>query len=259
MADFLHFVLAPASDLPQGPTSWADLADAQARGLEQAMALRIFACPTDWSGNLETLVEAGLAHSGGADPFGASPQVQAGLGAPSAPAGQRSLRCDALVPVLDAASLCLGIYAQPEGQVGGQSGAQAEANPGPIQCLACLPLAEIENETCWFYPTENGRYLSWQSQRPRSFLPGRFPDGELSTPAEGFEPADLRLLWSLLADDSAMTCVGLTYRGRRIEWPIQPKALESEEAASVWSWFELDDLSSEPWQRLDRIETSPRR
>jgi hypothetical protein len=35
-------------------------------------------------------------------------------------------------------------------------------------------------------------------------------------------------------------------------------ALESEEAASVWSWFELDDLSPEPWQRLDRIETSPR-
>jgi len=26
----------------------------------------------------------------------------------------------------------------------------------------------------------------------------------------------------------------------------------------VWSWFELDDLSPEPWQRLDRIETSPR-
>jgi hypothetical protein len=258
MADVFHFVLAQASDLPQGLSSLANLADAQARGLEQAMALRIFACPTDWPGNLETLVEAGLAHSGGADPFGASPQVQAGLGAPSAP-GQRSLRCDALVPVLDAASLCLGIYAQPEAQVGGQSEAQAEANQGQIQCLACLPLAEIENETCWFYPTENGRYLSWQSQRPRSFLPGRFPDGELSTPAEGFEPADLRLLWSLLADDSAMTCVGLTYRGRRIEWPIQPKALESEEAASVWSWFELDDLSPEPWQRLDRIETSPRR
>jgi len=26
----------------------------------------------------------------------------------------------------------------------------------------------------------------------------------------------------------------------------------------VWTWFELDDLSPEPWQRLDRIETSPR-
>ena len=177
MADFLHFVLAPASDLPQGPTSWADLADAQARGLERAMALRIFACPTDWPGNLETLVEAGLAHSGGADPFGVSPQVQAGLQAPSAP-GQRGLRCDALVPVLDAASLCLGIYGQPEPPVGGPPGAQADANPGPIHCLACLPLAEIENETCWFYPTENGRYLSWQSQRPRRFLPGRLPDGE---------------------------------------------------------------------------------
>ena len=254
MADFLHFVLAPASDLPQGQASWADLADAQARGLEQAMALRIYACPTDWPGTLETLVEAGLAHSGGADPYGAAPQLQSGLGSAAKPQ-ERSLRCDALVPVLDAASLWLGIYAQPDAQ----AGHQGEANPGQIQCLVCLPLAEIENETCWFYPTDNGRYLSWQSQRPRSFLPGRFPDGELSTAAEGFDPADLRLLWSLLADDSAMTCVGLTYRGRRIEWPIQPKALESEEAASVWSWFELDDLSSEPWQRLDRIETSPRR
>jgi hypothetical protein len=257
MADFLHFVLAPASDLPLRPTSWADLADAQARGLEQAMALRIYACPTDWPGNLETLVEDGLAHSGGADPFAASPQVQIGLQAPTAP-GQRSLRCDALVPVLDAASLCLGIYAQPEPQVGAQPGAQGEANPGQIQCLACLPLAQIENETCWFYPTENGRYISWQSQRPRRFLPGRLPAGEASSPAETFEPTDLRLLWSLLADDQAMTCVGLTYRGRRIEWPIQALPVESLEAASVWTWFELDDLSPEPWQRLDRIETSPR-
>ena len=245
MADFLHFVLAPASDLPQGPTSWADLADAQARGLEQAMALRIYACPTDWPGTLETLVEAGLAHSGGADPYGAAPQLQSGLGSAAKPQ-ERSLRCDALVPVLDAPNLCLGIYA-------GDG-----ASPDPIESLASLPLAAIENETCWFYPTENGPYLSWQSQRPRTFLPGRLPDGDLSSPAERFDPAELRLLWSLLADDQAMTCVGLTYRGRRIEWPLQALTVESQEAASVWTWFELDDLSSEPWQRLDRIETSPR-
>jgi hypothetical protein len=246
-------------------TTWAELVAAQARGLDQVLALRIFACPSDWSGNLETLVEAGLAHSGGADPFGAAAPDPSGLLPPERPQ-QRRLRCDAVVPVLDAASLCLGIYAQAtsqaqagsdqiqvqlEGQLQGQT-------KGQIQCLACLPLAEIENETCWFYPTDNGRYLSWQSQRPRSFLPGRLPDGEASGPAESFEPGGLRLLWSLLADDQTLTCVGLTYRGRRIEWPIQPRALEAEEAAAVWTWFELDDLSPQPWQRLDRIETSPR-
>ena len=241
MVNSLLFVLAPAPGLPQGKVSWADLADAQARGLDQLLALRIFACPPDWSGSLETLVEAGLAHSGGVDPYGAAP--------PSQPLGQpreRRLRCDASVPLLDATSLYLGIYGQVEG------------SPEQIECLACLPFAAIENETCWFYPSENGRYLSWQSQRPRTFLPGRLPVGEPAHAAETFDPADLRLLWSLLADDPAMTCVGLTYQGRRIEWAIQPMALESEEAASVWSWFELDDLSPEPWQRLDRIETSPR-
>ena len=237
MVNTLFFVLAPAPGLPQGKVNWADLADAQARGLDQLLALRIFACPPDWPGSLETLVEAGLAHSGGADPYGAS-----AMGQPR----ERRLRCDATVPLLDATSLCLGIYGQ------------AEGSPEEIQCLACLPFAAIENETCWFYPTENGRYLSWQSQRSRTFLPGRLPVGEPAQAVEGFDPADLRLLWSLLADDPAMTCVGLTYRGRRIEWPIQPMALESLEAASVWSWFELDDLSQAPWQRLDRIETSPR-
>jgi hypothetical protein len=269
MADSLFFVLAPAPGLPPGLTTWSELVDVQARGLEQVWALRIFACPSDWSGTLETLVEAGLAHSGGADPYGAAAPALSGL-EPPAPPLQRNLRCDALVPVLDATSLCLGIYAQATCQAeaspdqaqdlaqGELPGPIQDPNQNPIQCLACLPLAEIENETCWFYPTENGRYLSWQSQRPRSFLPGRLPDGEASGPAESFEPGQLRLLWSLLADDPALTCVGLTYRGRRIEWPIQPRALEAEEAAAVWTWFELDDLSPQPWQRLDRIETSPR-
>ena len=241
MVNTLFFVLAPAPGLPQGKVNWADLADAQARGLDQLLALRIFACPPDWPGSLETLVEAGLAHSGGADPYGASAMDQ-----PQGQPRERRLRCDATVPLLDATSLCLGIYGQ------------AEGSPEEIQWLACLPFAAIENETCWFYPTENGRYLSWQSQRSRTFLPGRLPVGEPAQAIEGFDPADLRLLWSLLADDPAMTCVGLTYRGRRIEWPIQPMALESLEAASVWTWFELDDLSQAPWQRLDRIETSPR-
>ena len=246
MADSLLFLLAPAPGLPQGPIAWSDLADAQARGLEEVLALRIFACPAHWPGSLETLVEAGLAHSGGADPFAVGPAPQSGLQTPAL-SQERSLRCDASVPLLDAASLCLGVYAQ----VG--------ASPGHYQGLATLPLVAIENETCWFYPTENGRYLSWQSQRPRSFLPGRLPDAEASIPAESFDPAELRLLWSLLADDQAMTCVGLTYRGRRIEWPIQSRPMESQESPSVWTWFELDDLSPQPWQRLDRIETSPRR
>jgi len=253
MADSLLFVLAPAPGLPQGSITRAELVDAQAKGLEQVLALRIFACPSDWSGSLETLVEAGLAHSGGADPFGASPSALLGS-EPPAPPRERSLRCDAVVPVLDAANLCLGIYAQAMDQPAASSGQIQDQ----VQWLGCLPLAEIENETCWFYPTEHGRYLSWQSQRPRRFLPGRLPDGEASGPAESFEPGQLRLLWSLLADDPALTCVGLTYRGRRIEWPIQPSALEADEAASVWTWFELDDLSPQPWQRLDRIETSPR-
>ena len=93
MANSLFFVLAPATGLPQGSLSWAELADAQALGLGQLQALRIFACPTGWPGSLETLVEDGLAHSGGDDPFGAGPARQPG--APSSKskiASQQRLR-----------------------------------------------------------------------------------------------------------------------------------------------------------------------
>ena len=132
MVNTLFFVLAPAPGLPQGKVNWADLADAQARGLDQLLALRIFACPPDWPGSLETLVEAGLAHSGGADPYGAS-----AMGQPQGQPRERRLRCDATVPLLDATSLCLGIYGQ------------AEGSPEEIQWRASLPFAAIENETCW--------------------------------------------------------------------------------------------------------------
>ena len=89
MANSLFFVLAPATGLPQGPLSWADLADAQALGLGQLLALRIFACPPGWPGSLETLVEDGLAHSGGDDPFGAGPPRQPGAPSSAQPQERR--------------------------------------------------------------------------------------------------------------------------------------------------------------------------
>ena len=52
-----------------------------------------------------------------------------------------------------------------------------------------------------------------------------------------YERSQLTLLWSLLADDLSLTCVGLTYGGQRIEWP---QAHSNPEPMATWSLFTVD-------------------
>ena len=61
-------------------------------------------------------------------------------------------------------------------------------------------------------------------------------EAQAQTPAE-YDRGQLKLLWSLLADDVSLTCVGLTYGGQRIEWP---RAHSRPEPMATWSLFTVD-------------------
>jgi hypothetical protein len=55
----------------------------------------------------------------------------------------------------------------------------------------------------------------------------------------------------LMADDEALTCVGLTYRRRRIEW--QPRRCLPEPCAT-WASFSID-VMADPSFRSDASHT----
>ena len=50
-----------------------------------------------------------------------------------------------------------------------------------VERLDAFPLRDAENETCWFYPTEDGAYLSWENQRRLELLPGVMAEQPLQT------------------------------------------------------------------------------
>jgi hypothetical protein len=57
-----------------------------------------------------------------------------------------------------------------------------------------------------------------------------------------------------MADDLALTCVGLTFRGRRIEWPVirtQP------EPFATWTCFEVDSGAESTYQENASITLFP--
>ena len=57
-----------------------------------------------------------------------------------------------------------------------------------------------------------------------------------------------------MADDEALTCVGLTYQGRRIEWP----RLEGSPAPSAtWTSFEVDTMADPSYVERARISVFP--
>ena len=123
--------------------------------------------------------------------------------------------CDALVPLIDPRSLWLGVY-----HVSGEAsdGTESEGHPGlglrvdAVTLVDSYPLQEAANETCWFYPTDNGHYLAWENRRRLLTLPGHLPDQPPRAEPFPYVHGDVHLLWSLMADDHALTCVGLTWR-----------------------------------------------
>jgi hypothetical protein len=87
-----------------------------------------------------------------------------------------------------------------------------------------VALSELSNATCWFYPTHDGTFLSRERGLGLSLQPGLIvvcPD-ELNL--EPYDRGRISVLWSLLGDNASLTCVGLTYAGQRLDWPLHHAA-----------------------------------
>lgn len=201
----LVFVIAPVSCLPDGETSWDELVASQRRGPGGAFALRLFSAADTAAENL-----AQLPWDGALEPHSGSQP--------------RRLICDAVIPQFDPRSNAIGVY---------QRCSDAET----FRCLDCFPLTDASNETCWFYPTHDGSFLSWERALAIALEPGRVAADAQPTATTAYQRSQLTVLWSLLADDLSLTCVGLTYGGQRIEWP---QAHSTPEAMATWSLFTVD-------------------
>jgi hypothetical protein len=148
--------------------------------------------------------------------------------------GQLKRVCDAITPRFEPERLWLGVYSPCPDQ------------PDRWQRLDRFPLSEASNDTCWFYPTHDGKYLSWQRDLSVTLAPGQVaePAPDLADlPTGDYSREQIALLWSLLADDTCLTCVGLTYAGRRIEWPLAERQWAN---AARWSEFSVDSTRDLP-------------
>jgi len=247
MSNSLRFILNPGPTKCVEPLDrWSDLVLRQEASLRSAFSLTIYRCPDRWAGSLQDLLDGDALNDSGQDPFDlliesqqpASDQPDKDPSESDQPAGTRHRRlvCKALIPVFDPANQWLEVYEL-----------EAPHSPdSPARRLDSLPLQEATNETCWFYPTEDGRYLSWESQQAISCHPGhvyeQLPDGQ----NHGYDRAGLRILWSLMADQSSLTCVGLTYQRKRIDFPL---LASSPGTTTTWTSFLVDSMSDSPLQK----------
>ena len=207
--------------------------------------------------SLEHLVESGKAEISGLDPFACVRSVSSqmnGVELPAEPSPSSSPRiCDTLIPRFEPASLWLGVY-----QASGTKREDADSFASPAQrfcieqinCLDKISLSDVNNDTCWFYPTEDGEYLSWESQHSIELEPGYLADGNLLDDPHQYERGHLNLLWSLMAKGKDLTCVGLTYMNRRIEWPLQ---IIDKKRSANWTSFRADSLAENSYSERSKI------
>ena len=234
MQQSLVFVLSREGLLPKDSCQWNDLVEAQRLGVGSGTQLRLFRVPDGADESLPSLLQAGAVKASGEQPLPADRPAP--------------LICDALVPLIEPRSLWLGVYQVngiPEEQ---PSGPGLQMAIDSIQCLDCYALQDAANETCWFYPTDNGRYFSWENRRRIETLPGFLPDRPPQPTPYPYEHGDVHVLWSLMADDLALTCVGLTYRRQRIEWPLR---MGVEENLSTWTEFQVDCMAESSYLELN--------
>jgi hypothetical protein len=257
MAHALVFVLAPEGALPGDGAAWAELLAAQRLGVGSGIALRMFRTATPPELTLDELVTSGQANVSGADPFvplRTDPCREDVTPSPET-ASVRRLICDALVPHLEPRSLWLGAYELNGAELQGRTGHPADRLAiASIRCLDQFSLREADNETCWFYPTENGDYFCWENQRSLELCPGYPADPCIQEGSIPYERSDLRLLWSLMADDQALTCVGLTYQRRRIEWPV---IASDPEPIATWTSFRVDSMADDNYRETSSITVFP--
>ncbi|MCS5693588.1 hypothetical protein NZK33_16610 [Cyanobium sp. FGCU-6] len=200
----LLFLLAPAAALPSEPTTRAGLQAAQDRGPAGGFSLRIFSTgrsPTDLS---RLPVDGRLT--------GDQPRSSDGT----------QLLCDALLPQIEPQRHWLGVY-RGDGEADEQ-----------FHCVDRFALSEAGNETCWFYPTHDGTFLSWERGLRLTLTPGAIVDCPDDLQRAPYDRGRISLLWSLLGDDASLTCVGLTYGGQRIHWPLGSLIAEP---MATWSRF----------------------
>ena len=128
----LIFVVAPALKLPDATTSHEVLQQAQAGGPSTGFALRIF--------------NRGSEHPD----LGLLPVDGRLTGEQRHSIDGTQLLCDALVVRIEPRHHWLGVYqVDPE-------------EPTYLRCLDRVALSELSNATCWFYPTHDGTFLSWE-------------------------------------------------------------------------------------------------
>jgi hypothetical protein len=203
----LIFVVAPATRLPDGTTSPEDLQVAQASGPTTGCALRIF--------------NRGADHPD----LGGLPVDGRLTGEQRRSSDGTQMLCDALILRIEPQHHWLGVY-------------QGEPDdPTSLQCLDRVALSELSNATCWFYPTHDGKFLSWERGLRLSLQPGSIADCPEELAAAPYERSRISVLWSLLGDDARLTCVGFTYGGQRLDWPLQslnPKPM------ATWGRFRVD-------------------
>lgn len=203
----LIFVVAPAAALPAATTTAAALEAAQALGPATGFCLRIFSKGRDHAELAKLPFDGRLT----GDQRRSSDGTQ--------------LLCDAIVPRIEPQHHWLGIF-------------QADSNQGEtLQCLDRFALSEASNATCWFYPTHDGTYLSWERGINLTLAPGRVADCPPDLLSAPYDRSRIAVLWSLLGDDASLTCVGITYGGQRIDWPV--RALTPEPVAT-WGRFRVD-------------------
>jgi hypothetical protein len=203
----LIFVVAPATQLPEATSSPQDLQVAQASGPSTGCVLRIFS-RGDEHPDLGLLpVDGRLTGTQGRSSDGTQ------------------LLCDALIVRIEPQHHWLGIYqGDPD-------------DPTTLQCLDRVALSELSNATCWFYPTHDGTFLSWECGLRLSLQPGLIADCPEELAAAPYERSRLSVLWSLLGDDASLTCVGITYGGQRLDWPLRSL---SPEPMATWGRFRVD-------------------
>ncbi len=218
--------------------SWQQVIADHQGALSEARTLRILRCPPGWSSTLDDLVREGRATSSCEDPFAEGPTDSS---------IREHLICDAVIPCFDVSRLWLQVHLLESGDTDPATDA-----PQHSQWLDAVPLRQLTNETCWFYPTEDGHYLAAERSCTVRFGAGRLAEALPISQAWSYDRGDLRLLWSLMADDEDLSCVGLTYQRRRIEFPRQS---EVPAASATWSSFQVDGMADPSFQRLSTIST----
>ena len=203
----LIFVVAPATQLPEATTSLEDLQLAQASGPSTGFSLRIF-------------------NRGAVHPDLGGLSVDGRLtGEQRRSSDGTQLLCDALILRIEPQHHWLGVYqGEPE-------------DPTSLQCLDRVALSELSNATCWFYPTHDGTFLSWERGLGLSLRPGSIVDCPDDLNQERYDRSRISVLWSLLGDNANLTCVGLTYAGQRLDWPLRSRRFEP---LATWGRFRID-------------------